>query len=59
MNVVIDMIRGGWRKLEVLKVLVEYGKTLEFTAEIRKALDEKLQGKNDQITKALFYKLER
>lgn len=58
-DVVIHLIEWRWLKLEVLKVLIAYGKTLEFTAEIRKALDEKLQNENDQETKALFYKLER
>jgi ankyrin repeat protein len=42
-DVVLDLIGKGWGRLEILKVLVECRKTVEFTAEIRKALNEKFQ----------------
>ena len=42
-DVVLDLIGKGWGRLEIPKVLVECRKTVEFTAEIRKALDEKFQ----------------
>lgn len=60
-DVVLDLIGKRWNRseMEILKVLVECGKTAEFTAEIRKALDEELQSESQQETKELFYKLER
>jgi len=58
-DVVLDLIGKGWGRLKIFKVLVECSKTVEFTAEIRKALDEKFQREDDQETKELFYKLER
>lgn len=57
-DVVMDMLGKWFRRWDLLKVLVEYRKTVEFTAEIRKALDETFQSEDDQETKELFYKLE-
>ena len=47
-DVVLDLIGKGWGRLKILKVLVEYRKTVEFTAEIRKALDEEFQSQADR-----------
>ena len=46
---------------KIIHVLFEYGKTVEFNAEIRKTLDEKFQSQSqsDNEMKALFYRLER
>lgn len=42
---------------KMVYVLIEYGKTLEFTAEIRRELNEKFQTNKEM--KELFYRLER
>ncbi len=44
---------------ETVNVLIEYGKTVEFTDEIRETLDEKFGNQNDEELKRLFYRLER
>jgi len=58
-DVVMNIIEREHERLGMLRVLVEYGKTVEFTAKIREALDAEFEGEDDQETKALFYKLER
>lgn len=42
-----------------MNVLYEYGKTVEFTAEFRKTLDQKFPSHSDKKMKELFYRLER
>ena len=42
-----------------MNVLLEYGKTVEFTAEVRKTLDENFQSQSDKDMKEWLYKLER
>lgn len=44
---------------KIVTVLFEYGKTVEFSDEIRKTLDEKFQSRSDKEMKEMFYKLER
>jgi len=46
-------------KRKRVSVLLEYGKTVEFMAEVRKTLDEIFQSQSDKETKGLFYRLER
>jgi ankyrin repeat protein len=52
-----------WRSYEdrrkIIDVLSEYGKTVEFTAEIEKILGEKYQSQSDKKVKELFYRLKR
>jgi len=46
-------------KRKTVNVLLEYGKTVDFTAEVRKTLDTKFQNQSDKEIKELFYRLER
>lgn len=52
-----------WRPTEhtrkIVNVLIEYRKTVEFTAEVRNTLDKKFQRQRDKEMKELFYRLER
>ena len=44
---------------KVLNIFYKYGKTVEFTAEVRKTLDEEFPNPNDKEINELFYRLER
>lgn len=46
-------------RLKMMNVLFEYGKTVEFTPEIRKTLDENFQSQSDKKMRESFYSLER
>ena len=60
MNLVIKPLADE-HKREVINGLIEYGKTIEFSAEVRRALDEKCQSQNSngKEMKESFYRLER
>lgn len=51
--------RWGLEVRKIINVLVEYGKTVEFTAEVTKILDEKFQSQSDQEMKELLYRLKK
>jgi hypothetical protein len=53
------VLQSYGEKRETISVLLEYGKTVEFTAELRKRVDEKFQSQSDKDMKELFYRLER
>jgi len=44
---------------EELQIFLEYGKTVEFTAELRQVLNERFPMQSDTEIKYLFYRLER
>ncbi len=44
---------------EKLQIFLEYGKTVEFTAELKQVLDERYPRRSDTEMKDLFYRLER
>ena len=46
-------------RMKILEVLCEYGKTVEFTAEIRRTIDENFRRRRDKEMKERFYRLER
>ena len=59
---VLSMIKGigvYGEMRQLVKLLVQHGKTVEFTAELKLALDEMYQGHHAKDLKELFYKLKR
>ena len=56
---IIKRIELYEEKRQLVKLLVQHGKTVEFTAEIKLALDEMYQGHGAKDLKELFYKLEK
>lgn len=51
--------RSDEYRWKMMNVLFEDGKTVEFTAEIRKALDEGFQSQSDKKMRESLYRLER